>query len=543
MTPTVIEEKTREEELRQVTARPAQHGGSGLPQHTRRPPWAAVIATLLILFMIGLVPRLRDRLAPTGSEETGGAGASDAATVTVIHPQPAAATQITLPGDVQSIAETTVSARQSGYLVKRLVDIGDHVRRGQVLAVIHSPETDQDRATARANLARSQAGTGQAESDLVKMRANLMQARAGVAHSQAAVAQMRANEATAVANLRKSEHTRQGARAQARLGLATWKRYLELSKQGYVSSQDADTARTTYESSTSAARAAEADVVAAHAAVDAAQQNLHAAEADLESARENVAAAEAAVHSQEMVVRAQMADNQASAANVQKQQVLTGYENVVAPFDGVITARYVDVGALIKADNSGNTSATTNSASASTSTALFGIARSDTVRVMVGVPQAYVVALHDRDQVDVSILEFPGRKFAGQINRKAGGLDPASRTQQVEVDIPNPKGELLSGMYATVSFHQASQDGIVKLPASAFIIDAQGTRVATVDGESKIHLQPVEIGRDYGDQMEVRGGLKTTDTVVDNPPEEISEGQKVKTVTPEATPSGESAKK
>jgi RND family efflux transporter MFP subunit len=208
----------------------------------------------------------------------------------------------------------------------------------------------------------------------------------------------------------------------------------------------------------------------------------------------------------------------AAQANVDRLSQLKDFQQVTAPYDGVVSARNAQVGALINAG---------------AGVEIFHIAQTDFLRVFVNIPQSYVRSVKLGLPVDVLVPEFPGRAFQGVVARFAGSLDSASRTLLTEVKLPNPKGELFPGMFGEVRFtFQAAQPAIL-LPSNAAIINATGTLVATVDASNRIHLQHVTFGRDFGNQIEIVQGLEVGAHVVANPSDSLVEGLEVAPVLPE----------
>jgi membrane fusion protein, multidrug efflux system len=208
----------------------------------------------------------------------------------------------------------------------------------------------------------------------------------------------------------------------------------------------------------------------------------------------------------------------AAQANVDRLAQLKDFQQVKAPYDGVVTARNAQVGALI---------------SAGSGTEIFHIAETDILSVFVSVPQSYVRSVKQGLEVDVLVPEFPGRVFHGVVARFAGSLDSASRTLRTEVRLPNQDGELLPGMFGQVRFtFQAAQPAIL-LPSNAAIISAAGTLVATVDSSDRIRLVHVTLGRDFGSRIEILGGLAAGAQVVSNPSDSLTEGLEVSPVLPE----------
>jgi RND family efflux transporter MFP subunit len=214
---------------------------------------------------------------------------------------------------------------------------------------------------------------------------------------------------------------------------------------------------------------------------------------------------------------ARKADVAAAEANVQRLEQLQGFETVSAPFDGVISARRIDIGDLI---------------TAGAGPELFHLAQSDVLRAYVNVPQSYVPDVRQGAPVDVLVAEFPKKAFQGHVVRYAGALDPASRTLLVEVRIPNSTGELFAGMFCQLRFRLATAAPAILIPSNDAIIRAEGTLVDTVTDSGAIHIQKVTLGRDFGTRIEVLEGLADGQRVVDNPSDALTEGQPVEVVEP-----------
>jgi RND family efflux transporter MFP subunit len=221
-------------------------------------------------------------------------------------------------------------------------------------------------------------------------------------------------------------------------------------------------------------------------------------------------------------VAASQSNVSAAQANVARLAELQSYRMVRAPFDGLITLRNVDVGALV---NSGNT-------------LLFRIAQTGTLRIYVDVPQSYSEQVHTGLPARISVANIPGRSFPGTVTRMADSLDPASRTMLVEVQVPNSDGALLPGMYARVdlrSLRGGAASTPILVPGDAIIARGSGTEVAVVGTNHVVHIVKVEVGRDYGDRVEVLSGLREGETIVANPGDTAREGALVNPV-PAAPP-------
>jgi RND family efflux transporter MFP subunit len=363
---------------------------------------AGLIAAAVVIAILGIVPRVRART--TLQRETDALAAPD---VLVAAPQLGKVGQeIVLPGNVQAFTDAPIYARTSGYLKSWSFDIGGHVKKGQRLAVIASPEVDQQLAQARADVDTAKANSKYAETQST--------------------------------------------------------RYQDLLNENAVSKQDTDNFR-----------------------------------AQASSTSNQVAAAE---------------------ANLRRLSQLTAFENVVAPFDGVITARNVDIGTLIDSGAARE---------------LFHLASDDVLRVYVNVPQVYSRTMVPGVTASLTVPEHAGRTFPGKIVRTSNAIDPAFRTLLVEVEVDNRRHELFPGAYAQVHFKLQNARQSLVLPVPTLIFRSEGLRVAVVR-DGKARLVPITIGRDDGKTVEVSEGLQPADLVIQNPPDSIIDGEEVHIVTAES---------
>jgi RND family efflux transporter MFP subunit len=227
---------------------------------------------------------------------------------------------------------------------------------------------------------------------------------------------------------------------------------------------------------------------------------------DLDNANGNLEAREAAVES--------------SRANVKRLEQLQSFRRIEAPFDGVITARNTDVGALI--DSGGNAKE------------LFHLAAVHRLRVFVNVPQVYSRAARPGLTAELTLKEFPGRRFTGTLARTSNSIDVASRTLLTEIDVDNARGELLPGSYAEVHIKLPTAATALRLPVDALIFKSEGLQVATIDAANRVALVAVTAGRDFGDSVEIVAGLSGSERIVSNPPDSLENGQIVRVVTPQA---------
>jgi RND family efflux transporter MFP subunit len=390
---------------------------------------AAAGALVAALVAVGAVPRLaRNREALAAVRES----PVTHPVVTTLHAKLGEPTsELMLPGNIEPLYTAAIYARTEGYLERRNVDIGSKVRAGQILAVISSPEVDQQ----------------------------LLQARATLAQSEAALEQAKA--------------TREQAKANAELTRLTKERDLPLGQQHAISQQ----------------------------IVDEAVQAHNARTADVSAAEANITAAQANVT--------------ANRANVARLEQMRGFEQIVAPFDGVITARNVERGDLVA------------TGSAAAGKPLFNIAQSGTLRIQVDVPQSQAVNIADGQKAVIDVKERLGHLYTGTVVRSAGSLDSAARTMLTEVQVDNRDGSLLPGMYAQVKFTLAEPRTSLIVPTSSLVIDHAGMHVVTVGEDKVVHFVPVTLGRDMGTQVEILRGIASNDTLVASPSDLLHDGQSV----------------
>jgi RND family efflux transporter MFP subunit len=279
--------------------------------------------------------------------------------------------------------------------------------------------------------------------------------------------------AQAQATLSQSEAALRQQQANADLASVTWGRDKPLVQQGWVTAQQGDVDR----------------------------QNLQAQQAAVGVAQSNVAAQQ---------------------AQIKVLQQAKDYLNVLAPFDGVVTRRNIDVGSLVQAD-------------ATTGTFMFTVMQTNVIRTQVYVPQDQAFGVAPGVEAVVRVPELPDRGFPGTVTRMADALDPLTRTLLTEIDVPNPDGALPSGVYCSVALHIPRKTPSLVVPADAIIFDAKGVRVAAIEN-GVVHMRKVTIARDFGTQVEVTDGLKDGDQVILNPSVNLAEGSKVE-AHPELTAS------
>jgi RND family efflux transporter MFP subunit len=421
---------------------------------------ASLAAVVIILFILGIVPRILDMMElKQAHQETVDA-------VPVVHTviaKPASSTEsLVLPGNIGAILYTTIYARIDGYLKSRFVDIGDVVKKGQLLAVIESPTVDE--------------AVNQAKADLDKAKADLLSA-------EASLKQAIAEDITKQADVEKSK-------ANVNYATVTVKRWQDLCFRGAVSQQSRDEKVRFYEAQTAELKAAISNEKAAQAKVATAQANVVAAKANVK----------------------------AKAADLARVAADQNFEKVVAPFDGIITLRKVDPGALITKGSSTST------------LELFQIADIRRMRIYIGVPQRVARYLQDGMTADILMPEYPERVFKAVVTNISGALDPNTRTRQTEVQIDNVDHSLLPGMYSEVRFNALREAPWIRVPGTTIITRADGQYLVVVDSNNKVHYQKILLGRDYGDEIEIRVGLKGGEQVVISPSDDLQEGETVQPI-------------
>jgi len=225
---------------------------------------------------------------------------------------------------------------------------------------------------------------------------------------------------------------------------------------------------------------------------------------------------------------AKLATQQSAAANVARLRELESFKRVVAPFDGVVTQRNTDVGALINAGEAPGS-------------ALFRVADTHRLRIYVQVPQPYAAQIHEGGTATLEFTDHPGQKYSATVSSTAHALDAASRTLQVELQIDNSRGELLPGAYVQVTFTLPSSGNTLRVPVNALLFRGQNVQVATVDDQRRVHLKDITPGRDFGTEIEVLSGITAADTLIVNPPDSISDGAQVRIRQPPSGKGGTSA--
>jgi HlyD family secretion protein len=238
-----------------------------------------------------------------------------------------------------------------------------------------------------------------------------------------------------------------------------------------------------------------------------------------DNATANLSVQTAGIANAEAGVAVAVANLKAQQATVDRLQALTAFEQVKAPFEGVITARNVDKGDLLTQDSSGGAP-------------MFSIARDDVLRIAVYVPQSSAIGIRDGVEAQVTVPEIPGRIFKGRVARSSVALQASSRSMLTEVDVPNPDGVLRPGLYVNVSLSIPREAPAIIVPDAALVFNGSGLQVATVDPDSTVRFQKVTIYRDFGSSAELRDGLQGGESLILSPPTDLAEGSKVQVGNP-----------
>lgn len=419
--------------------------------------WIGVgVAVLLLVFLLGWLPHHEHSKK---AEEAAKQREQDEPEVTVVEVKRTSAPgELTVPGTTTPLTEAYLYARANGYVRKRYVDIGDRVKKGQLLAMLDAPDLDQQVEQARQQL-------------------------------------------------RQAEATEAQQQAQLDLTRVTWERWRTLVAKGVFSRQDGDQRETDYRAQLA---------------------NVASSQRNVESFR----------------------------ANLNRAIALQSYERITAPFDGIVTQRNTDVGALVGSSGSSmpppsqmsgtmtggstntNNSSTNGTSGSGTQTAapttgtsnggpLFAVAQIDKLRILVAVPEGYASSIVPGMPAEVYVQERTGKPIGGTVTRATHSLDQNTRTMLTEVDLDNRNGSLYPGMYTIVSFVQVRGTSPITVPGDAIVVRGDRTVVAVVR-DMKVQMVPVEIGRDYGPSVEILSGLHEGDHVITTVSDGVRQGAKVR---------------
>jgi RND family efflux transporter MFP subunit len=389
-----------------------QHEATPPPRNLRRIGLIA-IAVAIIVAAFGILER-------RGHEAEVSQWTQEQAipTVAVITPKVGSGSRsLVLPGTVQAWYEAPLYARVPGYLKDWYFDYGAHVRKGDVLAEIETPDLD----------------------------------------AQLAAAQAKLNSAQAVVVVRQAEE---------QFAKTTYQRWRD-SPKGVVSVQEQESKQADYNSAVARVRAAQAEAAADQGEVD-------------------------------------------------RLQAMEGFKKILAPFDGVVTARETDIGALINAGSGGN------------GPELFRVADIHEMRVYVQVPQQLSAGIHQGLTAALHLPQYADKSFSAKVATTSDAINTSARTLLVELHADNPDGLLQPGAYAQVDFELPSTPDVVRLPTSALLFRENGLKVATIGPGDKIELKPVTLGRNLGTEVEVLKGVTVSDRVVNSPPDSLATGDLVR---------------
>jgi len=220
---------------------------------------------------------------------------------------------------------------------------------------------------------------------------------------------------------------------------------------------------------------------------------------------------------------ANLAQVKAAKANVDRLVAEAGFKRLIAPFDGVVTARETDIGQLINVGATGGAE-------------LFVVSETEKLRIYVNVPQNYVPSVPSGTKATITVPERPGRTYSGTVESSAQSVNPSTGTTLMQIIVDNSAGDLMPGDYASIHLQVAPASNVLSVPSSAVIFDAKGLSIATVGGNNRVALKPVTIGRDLGAVVEVASGLAPSDRVIQNPPDGVASGDAVHVIgAPAAT--------
>jgi HlyD family secretion protein len=441
--------------------------------------WVVVAVTAIALVVgVGLVVAHNRSVAPTDEDDgTGEAPVhSSAVVVDVTHPRKGAMERTTVqPGTIIAYQSADLYAEVSGYLKELKVDIGARVKAGQVLGKIDVPDLDKKVAHRGALLKKAKAQVEQ-------MKARIKTAKAELATAQATEKQARAKH--------------KAAQAAERFRKKVLARMERLVKLGSVEQELADEATEQYQAAMESTLAAEAFISTAKAMEAKADAAIDQAKADVLEAENEVEVAQAAL---------------------EQAQVQLQFATLTSPYTGVVTQRTVFPGDFVRTATGSNSQLP-----------LLNVQETDKVRVVVQVPDIDVPYTKPGDPAEVKIFALPGKKFHAKVSRIAASEDPETRNMRVEMDLPNPTGELRQGMYGKVKITLEQSNELLSIPVSCVVGEAKnGARSVFVVRDGKAHRVHVVLGTDNGIRIAVHRGLTTNDLVIRHPPADLTDGTPV----------------
>jgi HlyD family secretion protein len=433
----------------------------------------------LVLAMV-----LATSLAATGCQHSAATAPSDADAVALVQvtsgkPERKTLTlSTTQPCQIEAFEQTPLFSKLAGYVEEVLVDIGDKVQKGQTLIKLSVPELHDELAQKQAFVAQADAEVKQAESTVQAMAAAANTAEAKIAEAEAGIAR-----ATGEYDRSKSEHAR----------------IKELAAKGSVTKKLEEETLSELQSAEAATREVAAKAQSARATYYEAQSNVDKSKADL-------VAAEARL--------------KVSKADLSRAKTMLGYTEIRAPYDGTVTRRNVDTGHYVTPADSQGTKP------------LMTVARMDTVRVFVDVPELEAEHVDAGDPVMVHVQALEGQEFDAQVNRTSWSLLESNHSLRAEIDVANPDGHLRPGMYATATIRLVERPNVVVIPMTSVMRNGKETYCWEIDA-GKIKHRTIQLGLRSGTNVEVTSGLDENVMVVLKQPESLQEGQHVRTA---ATP-------
>jgi RND family efflux transporter MFP subunit len=395
-----------------VTIPPHTDQSQETGQKIRR--FGIIVAVVLIVGFL-IVHFMKSHAANAVAEGTTQASSAPALVNVITVDRAPASLSLKLPGAAAAWYESTIYARVDGYVGTWTADIGDTVKKGQVMATIETPDLD-------------------------------------------------AQLASAVAKVQSDQAQVQASQAALDLARITYERWRD-SPKGVVSEQERDTTKANYTGAVAHFNSAKAQLVL-------------------------------------------------DKAGAERYRVFSKFKNVIAPYDGKVTERQIDIGNLVTAGSSSNT------------TLLYKVAQNDPMRIFVNVPQSAAADMRVGREAKITASNIPDQVFTGKICRTADAIDQRTRTQRVEVDLPNPQQLLVPGTYVDVDFEIPTRD-LPQVPAAALVFRADGPQVAVVDMNKQIRFHSVSIARDNGNSVEIKSGIKPGDVLALNISSQIAEGDKV----------------
>ncbi len=376
------------------------------------------------------------------------------------------------PGQVEAFEEAPLFAKVTGYVQKLWVDLGDAVTgpkydesgklvsTGQVLCELAIPELEEERDQKLALIEEANANVAQAQAIIEVAQAMLVSSQAKVAELEAQAEKDQAN------------YDRWKSEA---------KRVAELAKSGSLGQKVSDETENQFRAADAERRQTTAKLRSATASIQESKARVDKAKADLQVAQSR---------------------SKVAVADVERTQTMVAYGQIHAPFDGRISARNIHVGHLVRANESGR------------EPPMLIVVRIDKVRVVIDVPEADAILIHDGCDATVRVPSMPGMSFSGKVSRSGWSLNPGTRTLRVEIDVNNSNGTLRQGMYVTGELKAAVRENVLSLPRSAILVNDKATYCHTIDTTGKVQLVPVQLGIQSGVDVEIQQGLNGDEQVI-----------------------------